>query len=116
METQIYFDYKNNKLLLKGVNAGYKLLEHNEFTDVDGTLIGVVLAKSKTQYATWRYSFYPKGEYLTGLNFGHYFSNEISAKTDYFERLSEMGKRLKSEISKSEMSKTCYETDEDMEI
>lgn len=53
METQIYFDFKNNKLSLKGVNAGYKLLEHNEFTDVDGTLIGVVLAKSKTQYATW---------------------------------------------------------------
>lgn len=46
METQIYFDFKNNKLSLKGVNAGYKLLEHNEFTDVDGTLIGVVLAKS----------------------------------------------------------------------
>lgn len=68
METQIYFDFKNNKLSLKGVNAGYKLLEHNEFTDVDGTLIGVVLAKSKTQYATWRYSFYPKSEYFTGLN------------------------------------------------
>lgn len=111
METQIYFDFKNNKLLLKGVNAGYKLLEHNEFTDVDGTLIGVVLAKSKTQYATWRYSFYPKSEYFTGLNLGHYFSNEISAKTDYFERLSEMGNRLKSEINK-----TCCETDEDMEI
>lgn len=60
METQIYFDFKNNKLSLKGVNAGYKLLEHNEFTDVDGTLIGVVLAKSKTQYATWRYSFLPQ--------------------------------------------------------
>jgi hypothetical protein len=71
----------------------------------------VVLAKSKTQYATWRYSFYPKSEYFTGLNLGHYFSNEISAKTDYFERLSEMGNRLKSEISK-----TCCETDEDMEI
>lgn len=109
METQIYFDYKNNKLLLKGVNAGYKLLEHNEFTDVDGTLIGVVLAKSKTQYATWRYSFYPKSEYFAGLNLGHYFSNEILAKTDYFERLSKMGNRLKSEISK-----TCCETDEDM--
>lgn len=66
---------------------------------------------SKTQYATWRYSFYPKSEYFTGLNLGHYFSNEISAKTDYFERLSEMGNRLKSEISK-----TCCETDEDMEI
>lgn len=39
METQIYFDFKNNKLSLKGVNAGYKLLEHNEFTDVDGTFI-----------------------------------------------------------------------------
>ncbi len=111
METQIYFDFKNNKLSLKGVNAGYKLLEHNEFTDIDGTLIGVVLAKSKTQYATWRYSFYPKSEYFTGLDLGHYFSNEISAKTDYFERLSEMGNRLKSEISK-----TCCETDEDMEI
>lgn len=111
METQIYFDFKNNKLLLKGVNAGYKLLEHNEFTDVDGTLIGVVLAKSKTQYATWRYSFYPKSEYFSGFNLGHYFSNEISAKTDYFERLSEMGNRLKSEISKN-----CCETDEDMEI
>lgn len=55
--------------------------------------------------------FYPKSEYFTGLNLGHYFSNEISAKTDYFERLSEMGNRLKSEISK-----TCCETDEDMEI
>jgi hypothetical protein len=58
-----------------------------------------------------RYSFYPKSEYFTGFNLGHYFSNEISAKTDYFERLSEMGNRLKSEISK-----TCCETDEDMEI
>lgn len=111
METQIYFDYKNNKLSLKGVNAGYKLLEHNEFTDVDGTLIGVVLANSKTQFATWRYSFFPKSEYFTGLNAGHYFSNEISAKTDYFERLSEMGNRLKSEISK-----TCCKIEEDIEI
>ena len=67
METQIYFDFKNNKLSLKGVNAGYKLLEHNEFTDVDGTLIGVVLAKSKTQYATWRYSFTPRVNTSPGL-------------------------------------------------
>ena len=80
METQIYFDFKNNKLSLKGVNAGYKLLEHNEFTDVDGTLIGVVLAKSKTQYATWRYSFYPKSEYFTGLNLGHYFRMKFLLK------------------------------------
>lgn len=64
-----------------------------------------------TNEDTWRYSFYPKSEYFTGLDLGHYFSNEISAKTDYFERLSEMGNRLKSEINK-----TCCKIEEDIEI
>ena len=112
METQIYFDFKNNKLSLKGVNAGYKLLEHNEFTDVDGTLIGVVLAKSSTQYVTWRFTFFPKSEYFSGFNHGHYFINELSAKKDYFDRSSEMCKNL---ITRSEPR--CQEPEEeDMEI
>ena len=38
METQIYFGYKNNKLSLKGVNAGYKLLEGIVVNDPKGEL------------------------------------------------------------------------------
>lgn len=107
----LHLGYSGGKFTLEGENEGFVILCHNEFTDVDGTLIGVVLAKSKTQFATWRYSFFPKSEYFTGFNAGHYFSNEISAKTDYFERLSEMGNRLKSEINK-----TCCKIEEDIEI
>lgn len=67
METQIYFDFKNNKLSLKGVNAGYKLLEHNEFTDVDGTLIGVVLAKVKLSMLPGDIHFTPRVNTSPGL-------------------------------------------------
>lgn len=94
MEDSIFFEFKNNKFVLKGTNAGYTIVEHNEVKDTDGSMIGIALAKSSTQYVTWRFTFFPKSEYFSGFNHGHYFINELSAKKDYFDRSSEMCKNL----------------------
>ena len=112
MEDSIFFFFFNNKFILKGTNAGYTIIEHNEVKDTDGSMIGIALAKSSTQYVTWRFTFFPKGEYFSGFNHGHYFVNELSAKKDYFERSCEMCNNLMIR------SKTCCQEpeDEDMEI
>ncbi len=112
MKDSIFFEFKNNKFVLKGTNAGYTIVEHNEVKDTDGSMIGIALAKSSTQYVTWRFTFFPKSEYFSGFNHGHYFINELSAKKDYFDRSSEMRNNL---ITRSEPR--CQEPEEeDMEI
>ncbi len=104
----LHLGYSEGKFTLEGENEGFEILCHNEFTDDDGTLLGIVFAKSRVQYATWFYSYFPKSECFTGFNCGHYFRHETTAKTDYFKRLNEIGANLMEKI------KTHYETDEDM--
>lgn len=69
-------------------NGDYKILEDKAVTDINGAILGVVIAKSPHQYATWEYTYYPRSDLdiFFGFNNGHYFSDEAKAIFDFDKR------------------------------
>ena len=37
----LYYSYSGGKFTLEGENEGFRILYHEEFTDIDGTLLGI---------------------------------------------------------------------------
>ena len=96
-------------------NAGYKIIEHREFDDLDGTKLGTVLGKNESgNFATWEYSYYPKTDFFNGYNHGYYFGgaeNEYNAELNFHNRII---RRMKScvEICNNSTGKmTAYVSD-----
>lgn len=67
-------------------NGDFDIIKHEEITDTDGTILGTALAKSKSQYATWEYCYFPKTDYFNGFNMGHYFTDELEAVNNFYMR------------------------------
>lgn len=84
---------KTDMQTLPSENAGYTIIKQEEVTDIDGTKLGTVLGKNASgSYVTWDYSYFPKSEYLSGYNNGHYFSGdkcELKANADFHRRTAE---------------------------
>lgn len=72
-------------------NAGYKIIDHSVFDDLDGTKLGVVLGKNESgSFVTWEYSYYPKTNFFNGFNHGYYFggaANEYNAQLNFHNRI-----------------------------
>lgn len=79
-------------------NGDYKILQVEEVTDTDGVILGNVLAvNNKAQhsmYATWEYNYFPKSDYFSGFNSGHYFDNELLAKSNFYLRCQQRTERV----------------------
>lgn len=106
----LYYSYSGGKFTLEGENEGFRILCHEKFTDIDGTLLGIALAKSSTQYATWFYSYFPGSKFFTGFNCGHYNKGELPARADYYKRLCDMSERIIRNKERAE-----YRDDEEYE-
>lgn len=76
--------------------AGYTITEAVEFTDYDGSSLGVVLGENKDNelvpYATWTYNFFPKSEHFSGFDNGHYCENRKDAIDDFVTRVNDKAK------------------------
>lgn len=79
-------------------NGEYKIVQVEEVTDTDGVILGNVLAvNNKAQhsmYATWEYNYFPKSDYFSGFNSGHYFDNELLAKSNFYLRCQQRAERV----------------------
>lgn len=80
-------DYFSNSKICPVTNAGYTIIENKEYLDIDGTILGTVLAQNEYEnYATWEYSYFPKSDFFNGFNEGNYFSGKAEAYQDYHSR------------------------------
>ena len=72
-------------------NTTYKILEAKEHIDTDGSILGVVLAKSEHQYVTWDYTYLPRSKFFNGFNNGHYYDSDSAASAihDFDKRCKE---------------------------
>lgn len=71
-------------------NAGYEIIKHTVFDDLDGTKLGTVLGKNESgNFVTWQYSYFPKTDFFNGFNHGYYFGgaeNEYNAELNFHNR------------------------------
>lgn len=101
-------------------NAGYTIVKHNEFDDIDGTKLGTVLGKNANGgFVTWEYSYFPNSKQFNGLNNGHYFSGsggEQKAELDYYCRITERMERRNAAFESMQMEQIEESADEGFEI
>lgn len=113
-------DYLKDYPYCPSKNAGYTIVKHNEFDDIDGAKLGTVLGKNESgNFVTWEYNYFPESQFFNGFNNGLYFSGsgcEQKAELDYYRRITERMERRNTILNGIQEEQAEKSIDEGFEI